>query len=61
LPELAEQLKQDASTLDNITREIGEFEGKRKEWEKETTYDADVGTLFKKRLSISPKGIVWQN
>ncbi len=61
LPELADHIEQDAKTLENITREISEFETQRKEWEQEITYTAEIGALFKSLLSISPKGISWQN
>ena len=61
LPELAEHIEEDANTLENITREIGELENRRKEWGKEITYSAEIGALFKSTLSISPKGIVWQS
>jgi hypothetical protein len=61
LPELAEHIEEDANTLEKVTREIGEFENQRKEWEKEITYSAEIGALFKSTLSISPRGIAWRN
>lgn len=60
LPELTERVEQDAEALAEITRDLVEAESARSEWEREITYSAEVGAMFKSTLSISPKGISWQ-
>jgi len=60
LPELTEQVGQDADTLKEIAQDLAEAESARREWERQIIYSAEVGAVFKSTLSISPKGISWQ-
>jgi hypothetical protein len=60
-PEFAEHIEKDANALEGIARDIKGLETQRMEWEREITYSAEIGALFKSTLSISPKGISWQN
>jgi hypothetical protein len=60
LPEVAERAEQDAEALDNIFRNRKEGEARRKEWEEEITFEAEVGLVFKDALKISPAGLEWK-
>lgn len=60
LPELVEHLDEDADTLSDILRRSEESEAHKEEWERDITYSAEVGTVFKSTLSISPKGVSWK-
>ena len=61
LPELVDHIETDANALGQIARDIKELETQRIEWEQQITYSAEIGALFKSTLTISPKGISWQN
>ena len=61
--EVAELTLEDANTLDEIAeqRERRFEEAKnREQWCREITYEAEVGFIFKDKLSISPEGIEWK-
>ena len=60
LPEVAERAEQDTEALDNIFRDRQEGEARRKEWEEEITFEAEVGLVFKDALKISPAGLEWK-
>ena len=64
LPEFAEQVEQDASTLSDIqskrTRAEAQSKAREAEWARAITFSADVGIVFKDTLSISPRGIEWK-
>jgi len=63
--DVAERTAEDADTLDEIAEErvrlIETSKTREEEWRREITYEADVGAIFKDRLSISPEGIIWKN
>jgi len=61
LPEVSEQLEQDADALEKIFHNRREAEARRTEWEREITYEAEIGLVFKDKLSISPKGVEWKS
>ena len=60
VPELSERVSEDRSAIESLAEGIKKSEAEVREWEREITYDADVGALFKSKLSVSPKGISWQ-
>lgn len=60
LPEVFEQLEQDADALADIFHERKQAEARIDEWGREITYRADVGGMFKDTLSISLQGISWK-
>jgi hypothetical protein len=64
LPEFAERVEQDASTLSDIHAEQTRAEERSKareaEWSRSITFSADVGVVFKDTLSISSNGIKWK-
>lgn len=53
LPVLAERVEEDASALQTISTE-------RKAWEEGIGFEAEVGTVFKNTLRMSPEGITWK-
>lgn len=61
LPEVVDRVEQDAEALADIFQHRKQSEVKRKEWEREITYQAEVGIMFKETLSISPQGLAWKH
>lgn len=61
LPEVADRLDQDAETLEEISSNRKEAEAQRIKWEREITYQAEIGAIFKDTLSISPNGVSWKD
>lgn len=53
VPLLAERAEQDAGA-------IAEVVGNREEWNREITYQAEIGIAFKNTLSIAPTGVSWK-
>jgi len=60
LPEVVERLDEDSTAILDIERERQEQENNKAEWEREITFRAEVGVVFKDVLSISPTGISWK-
>lgn len=61
LPEVAERVEKDANDLRDIAVDRGKSAAKQKEWEREISYRAEVGMVFKDVLSISPDGVCWKD
>jgi hypothetical protein len=61
VPDVAERVDEDSEKLANIYLRRENADREQKEWEQEITYDAEVGLLFKDKLSISPCGVAWNN
>lgn len=61
LPEVSEQVEQDANTLEDIFDARIDSEAQRDQWSRDITYSATVGLIFKDTLSISPEGLAWKN
>lgn len=61
LPEFVERLDDDTRALENLFRQRDEQEENDENWKREITFEADVGAIFKSKLSISPDGISWAN
>lgn len=59
LPEVAERVRDDATTIEGLREERAERERTNRQFERDTTFEAEVGMVFKDRLSISPRGISW--
>ncbi len=58
VPRVAEVTSSDAETLDGIAQKR---EAARREWERDITYDALVGSsYYPQRLKIAPSGIEWK-
>lgn len=64
IPEIADKIEQDVETLSDIyanrTQAAAEAKAREAEWEQAITFSADVGVIFKDRLSISANGIEWK-
>ncbi len=61
VPELVDRVDEDAEALGDLMRKREESEANRAEWERDITYSAEVGAVFKSTLSISPQGVSWGN
>lgn len=61
LPQLSERTEEDTDALEGIVRNRQQAESQQAKWAEEIKYEADVGILFKDRLSISPQGVTWNN
>jgi len=61
LPEVSEQVEQDADALADIFQSRLETEAQKSQWARDITYKAEVGLMFKDTLSISPEGLAWKN
>lgn len=61
LDTLLDQVSQDQEYLKEAVEGKKRSEAERVEFEKEITYSADIGAVFKDRVSISPAGVSWQN
>ena len=61
LPEVVERVDEDAEALADIFENSKRSEAQKNEWEREITFRADVGVVFKNTLSISPDGLAWKN
>jgi hypothetical protein len=62
--EVAEQTAEDITALDEIAeqriRQIEDAKTHAEEWRNEITYEAELGIIFKDKLSISPREIEWK-
>ena len=60
LPEVAEKLGEDAEAIERLRRQAQESVKNEEQWERDITFHAEVGVMFKDDLSISPAGIHWK-
>lgn len=60
VPEILDVVAKDTADLDDIVRTQKLAENQREEWEQEISYSAEIGTIFKNSLSISPDGVSWK-
>ncbi len=62
--DVAERTAEDAEALGEIAEQrvkmLEDAKNRMDEWQREITYEADLGTLFKNILRISPEGIEWK-
>ena len=61
LPELIERVEEDAEALEDLFESQKNMKEQYNEWAEEITYSTEWGTIFKKRLSISPDGVSWKD
>jgi hypothetical protein len=59
VPEVAARVAEDAEAVDGIRKSREKAAADQEEWVERITYRTEVGVLFKKKLSISPDGIIW--
>ena len=61
---VVEQSEEDATALNKIAEQRGrllaEMKARAEAWERQITYEADVGIMFKDRLRIAPDGVQWK-
>lgn len=64
ISDVAERVKQDSDALVDLVQDRAQEERlketRRNEFVREITYSAEVGMIFKEKLSISPDGISWR-
>ncbi|MFG1384462.1 pentatricopeptide repeat-containing protein [Xanthobacter versatilis] len=61
LDTVADQVAQDLAYLKEAEKGKKKSEAERAEFEREITYSAEIGAMFKDKVSISPDGVSWQN
>jgi len=61
LPEVVERVDQDSEALSNIFHNREQAKSDQLAWERDITYTAEVGAVFKNVLRISPEGASWKN
>lgn len=60
LPEVVVRLEEDSDALEDIHEKHREAKKRDAEWEREITFSAELGLVFKDRLEISPRGVSWR-
>ena len=60
VPEISDRVEDDADALADIFQQRKQAAARQGEWEREITYRAEIGVLFKDTLSISPQGASWK-
>ena len=60
VPEIADRVEEDADALADIFQQRKQAAVRQGEWEREITYRAEIGVIFKDALSISPQGVSWK-
>lgn len=60
LPEVAEKLNEDSNAIAGLRTKAKESEKQNAQWERDITFHAEVGVVFKDELSISPRGVSWK-
>ncbi len=58
--DIVEMSENDANALADIALQKVKDEQHSAEWEREITYEAEVGLVFKDTLRISPRGVEWK-
>lgn len=60
LPDIAETLAGDAEALQNLRRQAEEHARNNEQWQREITFRAEVGLVFREELAIAPQGVRWR-
>ena len=60
VPEISDRAEEDADALADIFQQRKQAAARHGEWEREITYRAEIGVMFKDTLSISPHGVSWK-
>lgn len=60
LPEVAERLREDTEAIAKLQRDAQENARRKAQWERDITFRASVGVLFRDELAISPRGVTWK-
>lgn len=60
LPAVVERLEEDSDALADIQKKREKSKADKERWEREITYSAEIGLVFKDQLGISPRGVSWK-
>lgn len=60
IPDIYERVEQDTDALADIFHERKQSVARQAESDREITYSAEIGVIFKDTLSISPSGVSWK-
>lgn len=60
VPEISDRAEEDAEALADIFLQRKQSAARQGEWEREITYRAEIGVMFKDTLSISSQGVSWK-
>jgi hypothetical protein len=60
LGEFGDKLAQDAEVIRGLREDARAKQRRDAEWEREIAFDAEVGLMFKDRLTVSAKGLGWK-
>ena len=60
VPEISDRVEEDADVLADIIQQRRQAAARQGEWEREITYRAEIGVMFKDTLSVSPQGVSWK-
>lgn len=60
VPEISDRVEKDADALADILQQRKQAAARHGDWEREITYRAEIGVMFKDTLSISPHGVSWK-
>lgn len=61
ISEISERVEKDAVDLQEISNDRKKEEKKQAEFDKDITFKAEVGMMFKDELEIGPNGVVWKD
>jgi hypothetical protein len=61
LPEFSERVRDDLDTLVDIAERNESDAASHAAWEREITYEGEVGSFVKHRIAISPRGVEWKD
>lgn len=61
LPDVVGKLEEDSEALEEIYQKRLKEKDDQQAWEKDITYKAELGLVFKDILAISPKGVQWKS
>lgn len=61
LPEVVDKLKEDTSAIEDLLNQVNSSKKEQEEWAREISFNAELGLVFKDKLSISPEGIQYKN
>jgi hypothetical protein len=60
LAEFNDKLTEDAEAIEQLRQSAKDKERRDAEWEREIAFDAEVGLMFKDRLTVSRQGVTWK-
>lgn len=61
LPELSDRIEQDVDALEGLREQMVQSDEQKAKWARDITYSAEIGMVFKDKLTISPQGAGWKS